>query len=84
MEGRQTGGGTAFGLGVSRCGQEESHAPGEGAFLAGRRGYPGLIGERVLPAATAAAAAAGWVTGPFIENISSQFFLFFFFLFFFH
>lgn len=82
MEGRQTRGGTAFRLGVSRCGQEESHAPGEGAFLAGRRGYPGLIGERVLPAA--AAAAAGWVTGPFIENISSQFFLFFSFYFFFH
>lgn len=65
-----------FSDGASRSRREESHAPGEGAFLAGRRGYPHLIGKSA--ACCLLLPAAGRAIRPFIENISSQFFLFFF------
>jgi hypothetical protein len=67
----------SFSDGASRSRREESHAPGEGAFLAGRRGYPHLIGKSA--ACCLLLPAAGRAIRPFIENISSQFFLFFFF-----
>lgn len=80
MEGRQTRGGTAFRLGVSRCRREESHAPGEGAFLAGRRGYPCLIGKCVLCAACCCCCRLGdWTIHRkyFFTVLSIFFFLFF-------